>query len=542
MVMSLSRPTESDQLARGPGFGRAEHVASRIAGALLTAGLLVLSFPSPDQGWLAWVALVPLLLACQGLGLLAAGALGLLCGFAAAFGIFGWLFEVPGFGMHHAVLLAVYVALYPAAWCAGLPALSRARLPLLITAPALWVVLDYVRAHAGFLALPWATLAHSQHENLAVLQVASITGEYGVTFLVVMASVAIADLVVRRAWRSVLIAATAIGLAHAAGAPVLARPDRTAPVQVAVVQPNIQVEERRTAAGRTVTLDRLERLTRAAAASRPAVIIWPETAVWDLSRDPALVERLHGLADAAETPLIVGASEVVKFAPEQEGVMVRTRSHNSAYFVEPRRPLGEPYRKIRLVPFAEYRPLEEIIRWPEWLVPRVHTMTAGEVQQQFSLSDGARIGVLICWENLFADFVRPAVRDGAQLLVQLTNDAWFGRTAAPRQHNLASVLRAVENRTPIVIASNTGPSQIIDPYGRVVSNIPALFSEEVAADAVPLGSGGTPYTRFGDFFALAALAWLALGVIVRAVHRFSVREADSRADAGVRAISKSAHQ
>ncbi len=107
---------------------------------------------------------------------------------------------------------------------------------------------------------------------------------------------------------------------------------------MAVVQPNIQVEERRTAAGRTVTLDHLERLTRAAAASRPAVIIWPETAVWDLFRDPALVERLRGVAVAAQTPLIVGASEVVKFAPHQEGVVMWSRSYNSEYFVQPGQP------------------------------------------------------------------------------------------------------------------------------------------------------------------------------------------------------------
>jgi apolipoprotein N-acyltransferase len=458
-----------------------------------------------------------------------------------AFGIFRWLFEVPGFGMHHAVLLAVYVALYPATWCAGLSAFCAARLPLLVTAPALWVVLDYVRAHAGFLALPWASLAHSQYGNLAILQIATVTGEYGVTFLVVMASVAIADLIVRRTWRSVLIAGIVIGLAHAAGALALARPDGAAPLQVAVVQPNIHPDERRTAESREATLDRLERLTRVAAASRPAVIVWPETAVWDLSRDPALVKRLHGLAVTTETPLIVGASEVVKFAPKQEGIVMQTRSHNSAYFVEPGRPLAEPYRKMRLVPFAEYRPLEEIVRWPEWLVPRVHAMTPGEVRQQFTLDDGTRIGVLICWENLFADFVRPAVGDGAQLLVQLTNDAWFGRTAASRQHNLASVLRAVENRTPVVIASNTGPSQIIDPYGRVVATVPTLFGEGMTSADITLGVGGTPYTRMGDLYVLAAAAGLVLAVTSAAVRGFVMRRAGARPGAGARPVAEPTH-
>ncbi|MBI2901994.1 MAG: apolipoprotein N-acyltransferase [Candidatus Methylomirabilis oxyfera] len=516
--------------------------AARCGGALLTACFYVLAFPAADQGWLAWVALVPLLLACEGLKPGAAFALGLLSGVGTAFGIYRWLFEVPGFGMQHATFLALYVGLYTGAWCGGLPLLKRARLPLLITGPALWVVLDYLKAHAGFLALPWATLAHSQHKDLAILQVASLTGEYGVTFLVVMGSVAVTEVVMRRAWRSALVVGLLIGLAHAAGAGVLTHSGGRPGIQVAVVQPNIRAGEQRTPSDRAAITERLERLTLAAAASRPALIAWPETAVGDFSKDRSLAERLQALALAARTPMIVGASESFKFAPRESEVALRVHSYNSAYFVAPGEPIDEPYRKMRLVPFAEYLPLEGVVPWPSWLAPRVRAMTPGEVRRQFMLPDGARVGVLICWENLFADFVRPAVQDGAQLFVQLTNDAWFGRTGAPRQHNLASVLRAVENRTPVVIASNTGPSQIIDPYGRVVAGVPALFNEGVATGAVPLGSGGTPYTRFGDLLVFAALAWLVLRVIVSAVHRLSVRDAGSCGDAHAWPINEPTHR
>jgi apolipoprotein N-acyltransferase len=489
--------------------------AVRCAGALLTAILLSLAFPTPDQGWLAWVALVPLILACERLKAGAALALGLLSGVATAFGIFWWLFEVPGFRMHHALILALYVGSYTAAWCGGLPLLMRTPMPLLVSAPALWVVLDYLKAHAGFLALPWATLAHTQHKNLAILQVASLTGEYGVTFLVVMGSVAAAELLTQRARRGVLVAGLVIGVAHAGGAVLLERTGKAPGIRVAVVQPNIRPGEQRTPSDRAAVVARLERLTLSAAATSPALIVWPETAVGDFSRDRSLVERLQALALAARTPMIVGASESFKFAPREAEIMLRVQSHNSAYFVSPGEPIGEPYRKMRLVPFAEYRPLGEIIRWPEWLIPRVHAMTPGEVRQRFALSDGTLIGLLICWENLFADFARPSVRDGSRLLVQLTNDAWFGRTGAPRQHNLASVLRAVENRTPVVIASNTGPSQIIDPYGRIVARVPDIFREGVTVGEVRLGSGGTLYTRVGNLFVLAVIGCLAIGAAWR---------------------------
>lgn len=503
-MISLASPTWS----RG---------ASRVGLALLTAGLLVLSFPNPDQGWLTWVALMPLLLACHGLGAVAAGALGLLSGTAAALGMFRWMFEVTGFGLHHALILGLYLGLYTAAWCAGLVLLAGRGVPLIVTGPALWVALDYLRAHAGFMALPWATLAHSQHRNLAILQLATLTGEYGITFLVVMGSVAIAGVLTRRAWQGAVVAALIIALAHGAGALALSQPIGAPSLRVAVVQPNILISERRTAADRAATLERLERLTQSAAAERPALIAWPETAVRDLARDPALGERVQALARAVGTPLVVGASEFVKFARpahegNEEGTGLTVRSYNSAYFVVPGQPLGAPYHKMLLVPFGEYLPLDSTVRWPAWLVPTPFDTIPGDGRRLFALPDGTPVGMLICWENLFAGFVRAWVRDGARLLVQLTNDNWFGPSAAPWQHNLASVLRAVENRVPVVIASNTGPSQIVDPHGRIRASVPWLFVEGVAVADVPLGSGGTVYTRVGDLFVLALLMAAALSI------------------------------
>lgn len=511
---SILRVRASTIAGGGSAWGRA---ASRVGLALLTSGLLILSFPNPDRGWLAWVALAPLLLACHGLGAMAAGTLGLLSGTAAAFGLFGWIFEVPGFGLHHALILGLYLGLYPAAWCAGWALLASRRLPLVATGPALWVALDYLRAHAGFMALPWATLAQSQHRNLAVLQVATLTGEYGVSFLVVMASVAVAGVLTRRAWLSAAAAGLVIALAHAGGLLALSLPAAPPTLRVAVVQPSILLAERESAIGRTVSLLRLGRLTRAAAATRPALIAWPETAVRDLARDPGLVEWVEWLARSTDTPLVVGASEFVKFGRrETQGRGTpRVRAYNSAYPVTPGQPLGAPYHKMLLVPFGEYLPLESTVSWPAWLVPGVMESIPGEARRMFRLPDGTPVGTLICWENLFADFVRAWVRDGARLLVQLTNDNWFGPTAAPRQHNLASVLRAVENRVPVVIASNTGPSEIIDPYGRVRGAVPGLFVEGLVVAEVPLGSGGTLYTRVGDLFLLAALAGLALTLISR---------------------------
>ncbi len=485
---------------------------SRLALAGSSVGLLILAFPGADQGWLAWLALAPLALACRDLRPIPAATIGLLVGGLAALGLCRWMFEVSGFGAQHAALLAVYLGLYPALWCLALRRLDRSLLPIVLTAPALWVALDYVRAHAGFLGVAWTTLAHSQHRNLPILQVASVTGEYGVTFLVALASIALAQLAPgRRDALAAGAAAAAIAVLHIAGALVLGPAPGAPTLRVAVVQPSIRPLERTTPETYAASLDRLVRLTREAARTGPALIAWPETAVRQLGADRLLQARLSALVDELGSALVVGASDVEKFA-RPGGQQLGRRAHNAAYLVEPGRPLAEPYRKMRLVPFGEYVPFEGRVPWPAWLVPGSIDGVAGEGRRLFGLASGPTLATLICWGNLFADMVRHAVTDGAGLIVQLTNDSWFGPTAAPRQHNLASVLRAVENRIPVVIASNTGPSAILDPWGRVLAEVPTLFAEGVAIADVPLGGPPALYTRWGDAFAFTMAAVAALGL------------------------------
>jgi apolipoprotein N-acyltransferase len=475
--------------------------------ALASAMLLVLCLPPADAGALAWLALVPLLIGCRGLSAARSAALGSLFGVVSSLGIFSWLAEVPAIGAPQMAVLAAYVSLYPALWCAGLPRLQRSRMPLALTAPAWWVALDALKAHAGFLALPWGTLAQSQHENIALLQLASLTGEAGVNFIVVMVNVAIAQAVgARRITRS-LAAAVAVALAgHAGGAHVLASEDTNAPrIAVTAIQPALAIGTRDTPVSRAAAWQRLEALTLEAARTRPALIVWPETVVADPAHDPELAARLATLARDAGAPIVVGAAQAAKFATAgaDGGVTLGRRAlHNAALLLRPDGRSEEPYLKRRLVPFAETTPLRDRLTWPAWLVPAAAHGEAGTQARRWTLDDGVRVAPLICWENLFAGLARDAVRDGAQVLVQLTDDAWFGRSAASRQHNLASVLRAVENRVPLVIASNGGPSMVIDRRGRVVALANAGFGTAVVSASVAAGTAVSPYTRGGEWFAV----------------------------------------
>jgi apolipoprotein N-acyltransferase len=478
--------------------------------AVVSAGLLVGSLPSPDLGWLGWFALVPVLIAIQGLNPLCAAGLGLVTGIVSSFGIFGWLFEVPSFDLRHAILLALYVGAYPAMWSAATAWLTKRGIPLMVSAPALWLAFNYARAHAGFLALPWGTLAQTQHLNLPLLQFAGLVGEHGITFLVAAGNAALAVVILRREQPAAIATGVLLVLVHLWGAVVLAVEQSHPTVAVAAIQPNIQINERATEAGRNANLARLEQLTRLAAQSHPTLIVWPESAIpGDLS-DAALVSRLQTLSDSIGIPLILGAAEVEKFAGTEGPVTIGRHAFNTAYLFRPGEPLGPPYRKRMLVPFAEYVPHPDIIPWPEWLAPRVMELTPGEHPQAFSVLPALSVGTLICWENLFAPLARESVEGGATLLVQLTNDVWFGRSAAPWQHNLMSVMRAVENRTPIVIASNTGPSQVIDGYGRVIGGTGKIFSAGFTTGSAPLGTGGTLYSSVGDLALLVLLIPLGL--------------------------------
>lgn len=478
--------------------------------------LLGLAFFGDATGALAWIALVPWLLVLRRLAPLQAFAFGWLGGLVAALVTFGWLANLPAFGVAQFAVLGGYVALYAACWCAGLAMLARRQCSWLVYAPALWVALDVVRNHAGFLALPIASLAQSQHSNIALLQLASLGGEAAVTWIVVLGNVAVAAIVQRRVWRGPLLAIATVAAAHAAGAIVLAAAvsdDQThTPIKVAAVQPNIGLHERATAAGRDAVWQRLEHLSLKAAAARADLIVWPETAVGDPRHDPQLAERLLALSQTAGAPLLVGASETEKFAvTEQGGLGVRERdAYNAAYLVRAGAPIGEPYRKRRLMPFGEYTPLQGSVTWPSWLVPAVAQGRPGDSDAGFEMRPWApstpalHIGVVICWENLFSDLSRGAVLGGSALLVQLTNDAWFGPGRAATQHNAASVLRAVENGVPLVLASNAGPSLVIDGHGRVVARTALQFDAGIVVASIAASPAATLFNRWGDWFAAAS--------------------------------------
>jgi apolipoprotein N-acyltransferase len=500
--------------------------------SVLSGSLLVFTFPSFDLHVLAWVALVPLLLAIDGKRPGPAYLYALAAGIIFFPGTWYAVYAVPGFKIVDGALISLYLAQYVAVW--GLVVAwtrRRTELPLTVVAAPIWVACEYLRCQLGFLSLPWAQLGDSQYESLALLQIASLTGVYGLSFLIVFVNAALTEAILqgRRGLgipRSSWIAALLLIAVFVHGVAVLARRPTPESTRIAVVQGNIPQERKWDAAFRQATLEKYATLTREAARHQPTLIVWPETAVpGDVQHDARLRRAVSAIASEAGTHLLVGTSEYAKFTRQE----LRGKHYNSVVLFGPDGQTKGEYRKMVLVPWAEYPPLRDWFDWPRALVSKTGGFVQGEDYTVFAVGP-AKIGVTICWENIFPDLVREFAKRGVNLMINATNEAWFGETAASRQFLTMSAMRAAEHRIAIARATNTGISVFIDDRGKITQRLTGpdgkdMFVEGVLVGDVPLTTARTFYTRYGDVFAVsqAALAVLLLigaGLPARARLRF----------------------
>lgn len=520
----------------------------KIASSLLSALFLFLAFPPSDLGGFAWLALVPLFLAIRGAGPVVSAAL---CGTTGVLFIGGacaWINVIGGVGPAEFLLMALSYGIFTALF--GLlhdAATRRTRLPSVVIAPILWVAIEYVRANVGFMSHHWGLLAHSQYRFLPAIQVASIGGPYAVSFLVVLSNATLAE--VAQEWAdaggkgkewyralmttvpvpAVLIVATiAWGAWRISSSPP---PERT--LRIAVVQGNIPQDVRWEPEHRKWILEKHVALSRKAAAeSHPSLIVWPETSVPGiLTFDPSLQRTLSGLARGTGANLLLGGAQQQKFNPALGAKQPRT---NSVVLMNPHGlPIGR-YDKIVLIPFGEYLPLRGKFPWPRKLAEGAGHFLAGRKYTVLNV-EGVPVSAPICWETFFPDHIRHFVAGGARLLVNVTNEAWFGDTAAPRQFLSMNVFRAVENGVPLVRCANTGISAFVDPYGRVLGRVSHggkdVFVEGYLTMDVPIPPAGTRtvYTRHGDMFSKGCLGvsglmalYVAAAPIARRIRRRKV--------------------
>jgi apolipoprotein N-acyltransferase len=491
--------------------------AVRDAGLALAGGALAaLAFPKFNLSFLAWIALIPLLFVVSRSRPGRAFWLGLTAGLAFYGILLYWIPNVPAhygglsFGLSlliHAALLVV-LSLF---W--ALFAFFLARISVLwpaavfILAPFLWTAQEFglSRLFTGF---PWGLLGISQSSNLWLIQIAALTGVSGVSWVLVFFQGAFVYSLNEKKRLPFFVGLAALAIVHLGGALCLGRPEagpgafRTAVIQGNVssdlFQSRIQSEEV------LKEFDRHMELTRRAAAEGAELIVWPEFTVplcfsCDDPLSVKLRERLLSAVRSSGRTLLVGTVEVSRLGE-------RVDYFNSTLTLRPGAAWTE-YHKMHLVPFGEYTPAPSLFGFVRDWTRAVGEFTPG-VEPVLHEFRGIPFGTPICYEIIFPNLVRQFVKNGAQFLVTVTNDGWYGQTSAPYQHFAIAVFRAVENRRFLLRAATTGVSGVIDPWGRVRSKSEIMTRTHLTDIVVP-SAGKTFYARFGDIFSWFSLTLTA---------------------------------
>lgn len=532
----------------------------------MSSGLILwTAFPPAEWRWLAWVALVPLFWLATRTGPRWPLYLGAWLG-----GLTFWVLSVqwvrqtdPTAWVAWLAMAFVFSLWWPGFLALARLAMIRLRLPLMVAAPILWVGMEYIRAHflTGF---PWYYLGHSQYRFLTLIQIADTASALGVSFLIALVNAWLVDLLslplfrrsggrtrltprqTVRLWTVTLL----LGGTLVYGAYRLSTANFRAGPRLALLQTNFE-QRYKQGADEMEIMQRVQALIEraVAAAARPDLIVWPETAypfgfitvdpavgptdlarqverisdriplaAWTEKRD-RVAEHLHGLVDLIRVPMLVGSLHY-DHRPDGMG------KYNAAILFEPSVRTIRSYNKIHLVPFGEYIPFVEAMPWLRVFTPYrdgyIPSLTFGHEPTVISFGP-YRLAIGICFEDTVPHVIRRLFREpvpgGAQpdMLINLSNDGWFHGSSELDMHLAVSVFRTIEHRVPLARAVNTGISALIDGNGEIRDTLPRQ-TESVLHVAVPLDDRTSNYTVLGDWLGLSCLA-VTIGLVPMSVLR-----------------------
>ncbi len=537
---------------------------------ILSGVMLVAAFPPIDIGFLAWVGMVPFFFALDGWNtrrnfyysslnspctpsLIKRGMggvgflLGLLWGIVFFLGTVYWVVNsmvnyggIPFVaGILVLMLLAVYLSFFFALFGFAVAALSYRNISslfMILLAPSLWVTLEYLRANMITLGFPWVLLGYSQSSFLPLIQIADITGVYGVSFLIVMVNLFLFLVINRHRAKGkgqslknkdknlspftfhlssflregllisiVLISVLAYGFFR------IYETDKASAhwkdLKIGVAQGNIDQGIKWDPSFQKEIVDIYRNLSLGMASQGVELIIWPESALpFFLQSDKEFGHQIFDVTKQTNAYLLTGADS---YGP---GNGKEVRYYNSAFLIGPDGELVGKYDKIHLVPFGEYVPLKTYLPFIRKLVVGVGDFTPGKRLKPLEFN-GNSFGTLICFESIFPELASGFVKEGAGFLINITNDAWFGRTSAPYQHFSQAVFRAVENKVFLIRGANTGISGVIDPVGRIKLKSGIFTTESMVEDIkIRNHESLTLYARYGDIFAIGCVLVSIIGL------------------------------
>ncbi len=510
---------------------------TRLGLATVSGGALAAAFPKADLGLLAWIAFIPLFCAIRGGSLKAVFGYSWLQGFVCFVGSLYWVVialhdfaDVPTpLAVLPMLLLAAIMGIYTgvAIWSGELVG-QRLGITRLLTIPIAWVALEWVRTYFP-IGFPWNLLGYAAYRNIELVQFAEFSGVYGVSGLIMFFNIVAYAIIFRGFSRR----EQSIGLATLTATMALAllfgtwRTHQLSTVssrgslKVAMVQGDIP-QSLKWDPNFLATSFEIYRSQSEMAAGRGAdLIVWPEAAAAFFFQpddryperfveDASYRRRLLGLAARIHEPILFGAPAL---AVENH----RLGFYNRAYLVSGQGQVVAWYDKIRLVPFGEYVPFRALLGG---LVNRIVTgfgdMFAGHEQTLFTIH-GAKLAVLICYESVFPNLTRMAVKRGADILVNITNDAWYGTSSAPYQLLAMAAMRSVETKVPMIRVANTGISAVIQADGTITART-ALFKRGTETERVYWRSTRTLYTEIGDVFAESCFALTLVALALTAAY------------------------
>jgi apolipoprotein N-acyltransferase len=483
------------------------------------SGILLIAIQPPlSLSPIAFVSLIPLLGSINKDNLRFSFFSGYVTGAVSYLGLIYWVIiamnHYGGIDIFLSALILILFVLYLSCYtgictlsCAWLE--KRFSIPLYVSFPLVWALMEYARGSTMY-GFPWSFLAHSQYNFLPFIQVVSITGTYFISFLIAAANAIFFSLwrrkKISRAYVSVIVVLFAATLVY--GFVALASKSETPQKKVAIIQGNIKQDVKWDEAFKIMTIRKYVQMTQQSGKTAD-LIVWPETAM------PFIFdEEIYANQYVKALPYDMNA--IILFGTISKNKSGRYR--NSSYVIGKTGDTIGVYSKVHLVPFGEYTPLVSYLPFLEKLTAAGGDFVPGDGHRPIK-TDMGNIGILICYEGAFPHITIETVRKGAQVLVNLTNDAWYDRTSAPFQHFAFYIFRAIETDRYLLRAANTGISAIIDPKGRVDTKTP-IFTEETLKGSFAMKDTKTFYVRYGDYFILLALLALAVAVAVRWYRQF----------------------
>jgi len=444
--------------------------------SIISAILLILSFPNFNFSLLVFIGFIPLFFAIENKSPQKAFLISYICGFIFYLGTLYWLYHVTVIGL---IILCLYLALYFGGFGWIFVGGGFKTRPYIFLIPFVWIFLEYIQAHL-FTGFGWALLGYSQYKNLLLIQIADFSGVYGVSFVIMMVNVSVYMSLrgaKRRSNPCKKIASSAFGLlamtslvltaSYAYGFFRLNERHGENSINISVIQGNIPQELKWDPEAQAMIIEKYSALTKMSGLDNPDLIVWPETSFPGFfETDKEMADKVLNLAKEIKIPILIGVNT------EKDD-----RYFNSAMLISGEGKVVDKYDKIHLVPFGEYVPFSGRF-------PALHKLVLGELGEftpgrEFKIfrfaANGLRLtvnfGTLICFEDIFPEISRKFVKNGAKFLIVITNDAWYGKSGAAYQHAACSVFRAIENRVPIVRCANTGYSCFIDSMGRICDSV-----------------------------------------------------------------------